>query len=123
MTEADLQAVLLDLEVELLTEETRHSEARLRELLADDFVEFGSSGRVYDKQSIIDELLQSQSTENFKLDDFRLLYASDDAAFVIYSCVAVSKPGEIARKSIRCSLWRLQDGDWEMVFHQGTKTG
>jgi len=119
---ADLNEVLRALEVELLEQEVRHDEAHLRQLLADEFIEFGSSGRIYDKQSVIDTLLNSAATETFRIDDFKLLVSGDDTAFVTYSCVARSDSGDIVRKSNRSSLWRKNDGRWQMLFHQGTRT-
>ena len=47
------------LEEQLLRAEVRKSPERVAGLLADDFTEIGSSGRVYDKQQIID-LLQRE---------------------------------------------------------------
>jgi hypothetical protein len=122
MIEADTRKALLSLECELLCPETRRSKYRLSELLADEFVEFGSSGRVCDKHSVIDSLLQLDSTEHYQIDDFRLVNCCDHTAFVTYSCIARSDSGEIVRKSNRSSLWQLENGRWQIVFHQGTKT-
>lgn len=119
---ADLTEKLLALETELLTQEAWHSQARLRDLLTDDFIEFGSSGCNFDKRIIIKLLLQSESTEKRQIDDFGLLVSSDDTGVVTYSCVVMSKSDEIARKSNRSSLWRVKDGRWQMLFHQGTRT-
>ena len=119
---SELQAVLLAQELELLMPEARHSEARLRELLADDFVEFGSSGRVFDRTTIIQALVESPATEQFAVEDFRLVTSSDDTAFVTYRCVARSDSGEIARTSNRSSLWRRAGDAWQLLFHQGTKS-
>jgi hypothetical protein len=44
-----LQQLLYQLEERLLQPEIRHSPAELAKLLADEFVEFGSGGRVYSK--------------------------------------------------------------------------
>ena len=43
MKHAQLEEILLALELELLLPQIRHSEARLMELLADGYLEFGSS--------------------------------------------------------------------------------
>ena len=51
-----LAALLRELEERLLRAEVRRSPAVVAELLADEFVEFGSSGRVFDKQQMIDAL-------------------------------------------------------------------
>ncbi len=55
----DIKEILLSLEHELLSSQVRASHARLDGLLAHAFVEFGSSGRIYDKQSMIHALTQA----------------------------------------------------------------
>lgn len=117
-----VKATLLVLEEELLSFQVRASAARLNELLADDFVEFGSSGLIYDKASIIRELGESGFVADFEVGDFRLVMSSEDSAFVTYRCEVRSDNGDLIRKSNRSSLWRLVDDHWQLVFHQGTKT-
>ena len=118
----ELGQVLLKFEQELLAPQVRASNVRLNELLADEFVEFGSSGRIWDKQSIIDELAQVESPENVQVENFNVMSASDDAALVTYLCIVRSASDDILRKTNRSSLWKLIDGSWQLVFHQGTKT-
>jgi hypothetical protein len=52
----DLAAHLFHLEQQLLQPSTRRDATALTSLLAEDFREFGSSGRVYTRQQIIDAL-------------------------------------------------------------------
>lgn len=117
-----VRATLLALEEELLSPQVRASEARLNELLADEFIEFGSSGRIYDKPSIIRELGESGFLAGFEIGDFRLVMSGEDSALVTYHCEVRSDSGQVIRKSNRSSSWRLIDGRWQLVFHQGTKT-
>ena len=112
----------MGLECELLSPQVRRSDVRLGELLADKFVEFGASGRIYDKRAIIESLVQAESTNSFQVDNFRMVTSSDDTAFVTYLCVARSATGDVIRISNRSSLWKLADGRWQILFHQGTKT-
>lgn len=117
-----VRAALLALEEELLSPQVRASEARLNELLADDFVEFGSSGRIYDKPTVIRELGESGYVADFEIGDFCLVMSRADSALVTYRCAVKSDSGDVIRKSNRSSLWRLVDDRWQLVFHQGTKT-
>ena len=117
----DIKEILLALEHELLSSQVRASHARLDELLALAFVEFGSSGRIYDKQSMIHALTQAASMEDYQVDDFTVVTESEDTALVTYSCKIRSADGVLVRSSNRSSLWKLLDGRWQMVFHQGTR--
>jgi hypothetical protein len=60
---------LRKLEESMAQSEIRRSPELLTQLLADDFREFGSSGRVFDKKQIID-LLQEQPRFQLWLEEF-----------------------------------------------------
>ena len=117
----DIKEILLALERELLSSQVRASHARLDELLALAFVEFGSSGRIYDKQSMIHALTQAASMEDYQVDDFAVVTESEDTALATYTCKIRSSGSDLVRSSNRSSLWKLLDGRWQMVFHQGTR--
>ncbi|OYE03731.1 nuclear transport factor 2 family protein [Nostoc sp. 'Peltigera membranacea cyanobiont' 232] len=50
------ESLLRELEERLLQADVRKSAKDVMDLLADEFIEFGSSGRVFNKQQIIDSL-------------------------------------------------------------------
>jgi len=68
-----LTEILLDLEKKLLDPALRRTPEKLASLLADDFVEFGSSGRSLDKKRIL-YLLRKQAPLRLTIDC--LLYTS-----------------------------------------------
>ena len=113
--EAHLQA----LEEELLEPAVRKTAARMDALLADDFMEFGSSGRVFNKHAIIDSL-RSESPARRSLTDFRALPLGPGVVLTTYRATTHSASGEQPIHSLRSSVWQLLDGRWQIVFHQGT---
>jgi hypothetical protein len=118
-TEELLRQRLLRLEEHLLQPEVRHSPAELARLLADEFVEIGSSGQVCDKQSIIASLA-SEGHVRISIMEFRLTILAPDVALVTYRAVISHGEAEQARHSLRSSIWKLTGEAWQMVFHQGT---
>ncbi|WP_375472314.1 DUF4440 domain-containing protein [uncultured Nostoc sp.] len=50
------ESLLRELEERLLQPDVRKSAKDIMDLLADEFIEFGSSGRVFNKQQIIESL-------------------------------------------------------------------
>ena len=106
------------LEEQLLSPETRRSPDAASELIADDFVEFGSSGRVWNKQQIL-AALQVEPAARRVISDFHLRQLADDVALVTFRvsrhCSSTAAPVE----TLRSSVWKF-NGRWEMVFHQGT---
>lgn len=108
-------AVLRAKELELLDPEVRSDPPRVRDLLHDEFVEFGSTGRVYNKRILLD-MLRDETPSTVVIRDFTVRQLASDTALVTYRSVGQS--GQEARRS---SVWVRQDGQWRMVFHQGTR--
>jgi hypothetical protein len=105
---------LRDLEERLLLPSVRASPNEVATLLADEFVEFGSSGRIYDKQQIIRLLQEERGEAQLTLVEFSARRLAADIVLVTYRVVE--------SRTIRSSIWNFQKGRWRMVFHQGTKS-
>lgn len=116
---ASLVEELLELERKLVDPDLRSTPEKLAPLLADDFMEFGSSGHAYDKKRIL-FLLRRQIPIQLSIEEFRVIPLSDSAALVTYRAGTESTRTTAARYSLRSSLWVLRHGAWQMLFHQGT---
>lgn len=118
MTPQDaLVAELKGLEEELLEPDVRKS-TRLTELLAEEFIEFGSSGRIYTKNDLV-AVLQAEAPVTQTTSDFKVTSLAPDVALLTYKIRRHSHP---AVHTLRSSVWRRTIGQWKMVFHQGTTT-
>ncbi|MDZ8184671.1 MAG: DUF4440 domain-containing protein [Nostoc sp. ChiSLP02] len=109
------------LEERLLQPDIRKSAKEVTELLADEFIEFGSSGRIFDKQQII-KSLQNEPTEpaiQRSITEFKTLVLATGAVLVTYRLIR-QKSGEQPVYSLRSSIWKSIGDRWKMVFHQGT---
>ena len=115
----DLSEHLRKLEASMTKPEIRRSPEQLGRLLADDFREFGGSGRVFNKGQII-EALQNQPPLELWLDEFQVKCLSADLALVTYRGRCKFPDSEKVSHSLRSSIWRKREGRWEVVFHQGT---
>lgn len=101
--------------MELLDPDVRADPTRVSDLLHDDFIEFGSTGRVYNKRILLD-MLRSESPSTVVVRDFTVRPLSSDTALVTYRSV-----GQWGQEARRSSVWVRQDGEWKMAFHQGTR--
>jgi len=110
-----LEQQLYGLEVQLMQPATRSSRRHLEELLAEDFVEIGSSGTVYDRASVISAMLL-ENPPAWSVASFEARLLAPDVALLTY--LATKGVGESSR---RCSIWKLSEGRWRMTFHQGTR--
>jgi hypothetical protein len=110
---------LRTLEQRLLQPDVRRSARAIASLLADEFVEFGSSGRVFDKPQIIAALRDESPIERV-LSDFRSTVLAPGVVLVTYRIARRTASDELPQHLLRSSIWKLIDGRWQMVFHQGT---
>src|SRR5215472_5610890 len=103
---ADKASVQLrNLEQSLLDTVVRRDGDRLRRLLAEDFLEFGSSGRVWTRKSIIDLLATEVDFFPPQIEEFQCSFLSDKVALVTYRTVRNDgKTGE-RLASLRSSVW------------------
>jgi hypothetical protein len=91
-------------------------------LLAEDFLEFGSSGRVWTRKSIIDMLAAETNFRPPEIEEFQCSMIGEKAALVTYRTVRVDARTGERLVSLRSSIWVRRDGEWRMRFHQGTRT-
>jgi hypothetical protein len=109
------------LEQALHRPEVRGSRQAVAALLADNFVEFGSSGRIYDKAIVVDALAKEASAANTaapEMLDFTVQALAPDVVLVTYrSCTSGENED---RNVLRSSIWKQVGGSWQMLFHQGT---
>lgn len=112
-----LRDEIYTLEGALLQPEVRRSAERLDALLADDFREFGASGRVYGKADIL-RVLPAESPAQYEIGEFEAQPLCEGVVLATYRVVRTS--GGMAAVSLRSSIWKKVGGEWRMVFHQGT---
>ncbi len=101
------------LELSLLDVDTRKDIQKIKKLIANDFFEFGSGGKVYTKTDIIHRL-PTESKREFEVTYFNTVTLADNCVLVTYHLQ------EKDNKSLRSSIWKKFESDWEIIFHQGT---
>ena len=111
---------LKSLEEKLLDSTTRHNSDLVSSLLADDFLEFGSSGRIFDKAAILEELRNEPSRTTPRLSDFAVRPLAADTMLVTYRTTRLNSSGEPTGHALRSSIWIIRDNRWQITFHQGT---
>lgn len=114
----EIEGELRALEEKLLSGEFRRDREAVAALLAEDFREFGSSGRVWNKQQILDQLETEESFEA-EIENFEAVALAAGAVLVTYK-VTVRRSGAEGASSLRSSIWVKREGRWQILFHQGT---
>ncbi|MEV0694557.1 DUF4440 domain-containing protein [Streptomyces sp. NPDC050388] len=103
-------------ELKLLDPEVRRSPERVGALLHPEFVEFGASGRIWDRDSII-ALLAGEHVSGDLAGTVSDIKATQLAPDVVHLTFETDHNGRRARRS---SLWRRTGRYWLLYFHQGT---
>lgn len=121
--EKDLQKTIYDLETTLLKPEVRSSTKDLDLLLADDFMEFGSSGEIYNKKMILERLPKDTeiSPVQFEVSDFQVKELSENVVLATFKTDKIL-PDNSRATALRASIWKNTNGNWQMIYHQGTST-
>jgi hypothetical protein len=120
-----LLETLRSLEQQLLSPETRSAKGAVSALLAKDFIEFGRSGRIYDRAQTIKALAEEPdkgASFNRTATEFRVRRLGDGVALLTYQSKRQSTSGETEICTLRSSIWVWVDRRWQMSFHQGTST-
>jgi hypothetical protein len=120
-TDESVAAHLIRFEQALLDPAVRRDRAKVDALLAEDFLEFGSSGRIWTRQEIIDSLGAGTYTPPAAapMDCVRL---AADVALVTYRALRLNRETGAGIETLRSSIWVMRQGQWRLRFHQGTPT-
>jgi len=114
----DRDDMLFELEQRLAQVGRKLSAEDASSLIAEDFVEFGASGKVWSKAEIIAAMSQWAPIERI-VKDFTVRELGASVCLVTYKSIGVAK-GRQPPYSLRSSIWRYTGEKWQIVFHQGT---
>ncbi len=115
------RAYFRSLEESLFEPGVRNSRERAGRLLADNFVEFGGDGSVSTRADVL-AWMETEVPSKRSLSDFHAMRLADGVVLVTYRSMRIGPVDKSARHSLRSSIWQRTDGEWQMVFHQGTLT-
>ena len=110
---------LLEYETKLLDPLLRRRPDALASLLAEDFLEFASSGRTYDKKQVLYRISRHVPAQ-LTIEEFRVVELAPTIALATYRARTESTEKKGERYSLRSSLWVQRAEAWKIVFHQGT---
>ena len=117
--DANLEQELKDLEESHLRFDVRSSAESMGALLADEFIEFGSSGRILDRTAVLASISGNAACQ-FRIDAFAVHVLAPGAVLTTYQLSAWTDSKSQARVTLRSSVWVHRTGRWLLVFHQGT---
>lgn len=109
------QELFYELETSLHRPDVRTSSRMVADLLADEFVEFGKSGRVYDRQLTIDGLAGERSLlsiPSLQVADFSVSRLSETVVLITYRSIPSNPGTQESLHTLRSSIWKFDTGRW-----------
>lgn len=110
------------LEEKLLHTDMQENPLLLDELLAETFVEIGSTGLTTPRQAVVAWLLNKNKSDRWLLSNFSVSKLSSDIVLAIYHAQKVGDSNISAAVSTRSSIWKRHGDHWKMMFHQASKS-
>ena len=113
MKNRQLQDHLYNLEERLLHPDREADRTVLIPMFAEEYKEFCTSGRIFNRQQTIDVLLTSAPRPATILHFYTVQLAENVVLATYRATTSVAS-------SHRSSLWIFRDQRWQLFFHQGT---
>lgn len=95
----------------------------LDRLLAPDFVEVGSNGRVSERAQVVAWLLRKDPAARWTLDDIHVAELAQGLRLVRYRAKQVLPEASQGNGAMHCSIWCFSRDMhcWQLRFHQSTR--
>ena len=121
-TQTLLLLLLRERECALHRSDVRHDATRLADLIHAEFTEIGRSGTAYSRAEIVAALAAEQQCPRVHAQGFSVRELADGVALLNYKSAQMAASGEWGRHTLRSSIWVMNSGAWQLLFHQGTAT-
>lgn len=95
----------------------RSSREYLDQILSDKFIEIGSTGKVYDKVSAMNSVLNAPNIDT-KIFEITAKQVSETYTIVRYKTCS---PYIHSNFVLRHSLWTNISGNWQLLYHEATQ--
>ncbi|MEO5966050.1 MAG: nuclear transport factor 2 family protein [Candidatus Limnocylindrales bacterium] len=115
-----IQATLYALELAIARRDVGSIPGGYKEVLDQGFVEFGSSGRIWTRDAMLEAVSSAPMTGGISIEDFEVAEVRPDVFLALYVTVDVQSRDGARVVSRRSSLWVRHDNAFRMRFHQGT---
>lgn len=106
---AEIAARLFALEKALLDPAVRRDRARVSSLLADDFIEFGSSGKIWSRDAILD-LLETETFVPPEIEDLAFRRLGEGVMLVTYRTVRFNTDTAARSTTLSSSIGLIRQG-------------
>jgi hypothetical protein len=111
-----MEKLILQYEKDLFSAKFCKNRLNLESRLSKNFIEYGKSGYIYDRESTINALMNLQEDKQIEIMQFELIELNENILLVHY----ISHHKEDDSYALRTSIWKNEDDKLKLYFHQGT---
>jgi inorganic pyrophosphatase len=114
-----MKSIILELEKRLLVKGIRSNAEALSDLLAQDFIEYGASGKIftYKPGDVFSDFIDRPI--EYSITNFDITNLSEVTILAKYTIQTYNENGFISFSN-RSTIWKCFNGKWKAIFHQGT---
>ncbi|WP_445365019.1 DUF4440 domain-containing protein [Microbulbifer sp. ANSA001] len=114
--------LLIEYETALHCAGIRRNRTIVEKLLNPAFYEVGKSGSSFDLNSIITLMQSKESSEGeIHSQDYHCTALSESVRLLLYRSAHRHQQGNYSDFCKRSSFWVLNNDQWQMIYHQGTR--
>jgi hypothetical protein len=118
---ADLMQYIVELETRLHLPVLRRDVQILEQLLHSEFAEIGRSGQLYNRNEVVEALLDETEQLKIEAENFTLSKIGEHQVILTYQSFELTDDKMKVRRTLRSSIWlRTERYGWQLRFHQGT---
>ena len=121
ITDSILAAEIVALESALNCRVAAADGRGIESLLSPQFYEFGASGKFWTYNTIVDAL-KDEPIAKVQMTYVEVIQLAEDTVLLTYRAIRAVEGEKNEVCSLRSSIWSRADGNWLMIFHQGTLT-
>ena len=110
---------IIEMELGLLDKNIRNNKKELIKYISKEFIEYGTSGRIYTYDDTLNFLPLEEKQIEYKILKMDSKILSESIILLLYTIEINNGVENIITN--RSSIWKRDNNNWKIMFHQGTK--
>ena len=111
--------IIIEMELKLLDKNIRNNKNELIKYISKEYIEYGVSGRIYTYDDTISFLPIEEKQIEYKIIKMDSKILSENIILLLYIIEINNGVENIITN--RSSIWKKDNNNWKIIFHQGTK--
>jgi len=115
----NFEETIIEMEFKLLDKNIRNNKNELIKYISKEFIEYGASGKIYTYDDTLKYLPKEKYQLEYKILKIDSKILSENIVLLLYIVEINNEKEKIITN--RSSIWKKDNNNWKIIFHQGTK--